>query len=532
MNKNIFIGGAWPYANNSLHLGHLAALLPGDIIARYYRKCGNNVLYVSGTDCHGTPITVRAQQEGVQPEDIALGYHKEFSECFTALGFSYDNYTLTHNPFHENIVKDYIKVLYDKNLLYEKAEPQDYCEHCNQFLSDREIEGKCPICGGLARGDQCEVCLTSLSANDITNKVCKKCGEPVSNKLNTHLFWRLSEFQSSISEYLDLHRNIWRFNAVNETEKYLRNGLVDRAITRQLDWGIDVPIKGFEDKKLYVWIDAVLGYISAGIQFCEENGLDWESFYVDSENLDTYYVHGKDNIPFHTIIFPALILSFDTGFQLPNHIISSEFLNIGDVKIAKSAGNGIAIKDLLKVYSPDTLRYCLISQAPEKKDSNFSLDILEQIHNKNLVGEYGNFVNRNLAFLVKKFNGNIPYGTVDSDIRLQIEEIYFKVGKLIEQGELKSALLTIQELVRFANKYYDSKQPWIQVKEDIDEFYNTTATCISLIANIANLFEPFIPFSSAKVFSFLGIEKRNWSYVSVKSEMTLNNVSILFKKID
>lgn len=531
MKKNIFIGGAWPYANNSLHLGHLAALLPGDVIARYYRKAGANVLYVSGTDCHGTPITVRAQNEGVKPEDIALGYHKEFYECFAALGFSYDNYTLTHNPFHEDIVKDYIKILYDNNLLYEKAEPQDYCEHCNHFLSDREIEGKCPICGGLARGDQCEVCLTSLSANEITEKVCKKCGNPVSSRPNTHLFWRLSAFQDSISDYLEAHRDIWRFNAVNETEKYLRNGLVDRAITRQLDWGIDVPVEGFEDKKLYVWIDAVLGYISAGIQFCEENGLDWKSFYVDSEDLDTYYVHGKDNIPFHTIIFPALLLSLDTGFQLPNHIISSEFLNIGDVKIAKSAGNGIALKDLLKIYDPDTLRYCLISQAPEKKDSNFSIEILEQLHNKSLAGEYGNFVNRNLAFLVKKFDGRIPVGTIHEEVRTRIEKTYSKVGNLIEHGELRAALQYIQELVKFANKYYDSNQPWIQVKEDIVGFGNTTANCIDLIANIANLYEPFIPFSSAKVFSFFGIEHNGWNYVSVESGTILKNVEVLFNRI-
>ncbi len=532
MSKNIFIGGAWPYANNSLHLGHLAALLPGDVIARYYRQHGDKVLYVSGTDCHGTPITIRAQQEGVHPKDIALSYHKEFSACFSALGFSYDNYSLTHSNFHQKVVTDLVSLLYNNGLLYDHIEHQDYCKHCNHFLSDREIEGQCPICGGHAKGDQCDSCLTTLNTADLKHKVCKTCGKPVSTRPNTHLYWSLSKFQDDISKYLEEHKHIWRFNAINETEKYLRDGLRDRAITRQLTWGVDVPIKGFEDKKLYVWIEAVLGYISAGMQYCAENGLDWKSFYVDSDTLDTYYIHGKDNIPFHTIIFPALLLSLKNGFQLPNHIISSEFLNIDDAKISKSAGNGTAVKDLLEKYSPDTLRYCLISQAPERKDTNFSIEILEQLHNKCLAGEYGNFVNRNLAFLVKKFNGIIPNGTVDSAVRTKIEDTYLSVGSLIEKGDLRNALQEIQQLVHFSNKYYDEQQPWIQIKEDVEAFNNTTATCISLIANIANLYEPFIPFSSAKVFSFLGITNHDWNYVSVASGTTLNNVSILFTKID
>ena len=532
MNKNIFIGGAWPYANNSLHLGHLAALLPGDVIARYYRKHGDNVLYVSGTDCHGTPITVRAQQEGVNPESIALGYHKEFSDCFSALGFTYNNYSFTHSDFHQKVVKDLIRILYENDLLYESTEPQDYCEHCNRFLSDREVEGQCPICGGHARGDQCDTCLSPLNPSELKNKTCKICGTPVSSKQNKHLYWKLSNFQNEISEYLKTHKEIWRFNAINETEKYLNNGLRDRAITRQLTWGVDVPINGFEDKKLYVWIEAVLGYISAGIQYCEENGLNWKSFYVDSDNLDTYYIHGKDNIPFHTIIFPALLLSLKNGFQLPNHIISSEFLNINDTKISKSLGNGITVKDLLKSYNADTIRYCLISQAPEKKDANFTIEVLEQFHNKCLAGEYGNFVNRNLAFLVKKFRGIIPEGIVDPDVRTKIEETYILVGDLIAKGELRSAIQEVQKLVHFSNKYYDEHQPWIQIKKDQKAFNNTTATCISLIANIANLYEPFIPFSSAKVFSFFGITNPSWNYVSVAPGTVLNSVSILFSKIE
>lgn len=250
MNKTIFIGGAWPYANNSLHLGHIAALLPGDIIARYYRKNGDSVLYVSGTDCHGTPITLRAKNEGTTPEKIALSFHEEFAKCFEKLNFSYDSYSLTHNEFHAEFVKDVIKKLFESDELYQRVESQDFCETCQHFLSDREIEGTCPICGGHAKGDQCDECLATFDASKLLNKKCKYCGSPVSKHDNVHLYWKLSKYQERISEYVNSHKDLWRFSSTNESLKYLANaGLVDRAITRQLDWGIDVPIRGFEDKK-------------------------------------------------------------------------------------------------------------------------------------------------------------------------------------------------------------------------------------------------------------------------------------------
>lgn len=532
MSKNILIGGAWPYANSSLHLGHIAALLPGDIIARYFRKCGDNVLYVSGTDCHGTPITLRARKEHVSAKEIAERYHEEFKACFEKLGFTFNSYSLTCTEYHKSFVQDCIRFLYDHNLIYEKTESQDYCEHCKTFLSDREVEGTCPVCGGHAKGDQCDDCLSTFNASELLNKVCIECGFPVSRRKNTHLYWKLSEFQDEIEAYVTAHNNLWRFNSLNESYKYLQLGLHDRAITRQLEWGIDVPIEGFADKKIYVWIDAVLGYISTGKKYCEENGLNWEDFYKDSDNLDTYFVHGKDNIPFHTIIYPALLLSLFNDFQLPNHIVSSEFLNINDEKISKSKGNGIAVKDVLEEYPADSIRYCLSSQGPERKDANFTFDILETLHNKFLVGEYGNFVHRNLAFLVKKFKGIVPEGKVDSSVEQLIKGTYVKVGELISQAEFREAIQNIQELVRFSNKYYDEHKPWITVKEDIDAFNATTATCISLIVNIANLYEPFIPYSSEKVFSFFGITNPKWECISVNPGTTLQDVSILFSRFD
>lgn len=530
MKQNIFIGGAWPYANSSLHIGHIAALLPGDVIARYYRKNGDNVLYVSGSDSHGTPITLRSRDEQCKPIDIVNRYHKEFCDCFEKLQFTYDNYTLTCTPYHKDFVKSCIKNIYGNGYLYEKEEQQDFCEHCNQFLSDREIEGTCPICGGNATGDQCDDCMVTFNADELKNKHCKYCGQPISLHTNKHLYWKLSAFQKDIEEFVSSHQDIWRFNAINESKKYLHETLKDRAITRQLEWGIDVPITGFEDKKIYVWIEAVLGYISAGKLYCEQNGLDWNAFYKDS-STKSYYIHGKDNIPFHTIIYPALLLSLNEGYQLPNYIVSSEYLNVNDEKMSKSKGNGVTAKKLIAEYESDTIRYYMISQAPERKDSNFTYELLTQLHNKKLVGEYGNFVNRNLAFLVKKFNGVTPSGNVDKKVKNKIVESYNVVGNLISKGELKSAITKVHELVQFANKYYDDHKPWITVKEDISEFNNTTVTCLDLIINIANLYEPFIPDSSTRVFAFFGNTNNSWEYISVKPFTTLQDVSVLFSRI-
>lgn len=528
----VFIGGAWPYANNSLHVGHIAALLPGDIIARYYRKTGDEVLYVSGTDAHGTPITVRAKQEGIHPSQISLKYHKEFNECFKALQFSYDIYSCTCDEYHKAKAFEYVRQIIDNGYVYEAEEEQDFCESCNQFLSDREIEGICPICGGSAKGDQCDCCNATFNSKELKNKKCKYCSHEVSSKSNKHLYWKLSEFQTQISELVKNSEGIWRNNAINGSHKFLDTGLRDRALTRQLDWGVDVPKVGYEDKRIYVWVEAVLGYLTTTQKYCEEHGLNWEDFAKNNDELVSYYIHGKDNIPFHTIIFPALLLSLEANFKLPQYIISSEYLNVDNEKISKSKGNGVTAKELIAKYDSDTIRYYMVAQAPEKKDSNFSYESLIQHHNKYLVGVYGNFVNRNLAYLVKKFGGIIPNGNMDDEIERKIIETYAQVGDFIRRGELRSAIGLVTELAQYANHYYDEKKPWIQVKEDIEQFNNTTYTCLNLIANLANLYAPFIPKSSQKVFDFLGLDIAKWEYVKVAPGTKLNNVGILFSRIE
>lgn len=531
MKRNIFVGGAWPYANNSLHVGHLAALLPGDVIARYYRQNGDNVIYVSGTDSHGTPITVRAKKEGVSPESIAQTYHKEFKKNFEDLDFSYDLYTSTMTKYHEDLVKKYLIQINDNGYIYKKEDLQDYCPECENFLSDREIIGVCPHCGGLAKGDQCDNCLATLNAKEVLDKKCSICHSRTILKPNTHLYFALSKFEDKLKNLIDIRQGQWRANAINETNKFLSMGLIDRAITRQLDWGIDVPFKGFEDKKIYVWIEAVLGYLTAGQKVAEERGIDFKKFMTDSDTL-TYYSHGKDNIPFHTYIFPSLLMAIDEKLKLPDYIISCEYVNMNDEKMSKSKGNLISVNELIKLFPKDSIRYYMIANGPETKDINFSLNDFIQIHNKFMVGVFGNFVNRNLSYLNKKFDGNIPNGVVAPEIQKLTRETYNKVGKLIEQGKLRQAIEMAMSYVSAGNKYYDEQKPWIQVIENIDGFNDTTYTCVYMMANMSNLFAPFMPTTCAKIKQKLALDETyEWHEIQIGNNLKVENNDLLFERL-
>ncbi|OPJ62922.1 methionine--tRNA ligase [Clostridium oryzae] len=525
---SIFIGGAWPYANGSLHLGHVTALLPGDILARYYRSKGEDVLYVSGSDCHGTPISIRAKKEGVEPKDIAHKYHEEFADCFNKLGFTYDLYTRTDDQFHKEEVKRIFTLLYENGYIYEKEQKQLFCANCNQFLPDRFVEGICPHCGSKARGDQCDNCSTLLDPLELKERRCKNCGnEPVVRKTK-QLFFKLSAFQKILEEYLNSAKG-WRLNAINMTERYLKEGLRDRAVSRDLPWGIDIPIKGFEDKKLYVWVDAVLGYLTASKHWAQINNKDWKKFWNNSSFA--YYVHGKDNIPFHTIILPAL-LKGAKDYKLPDKIISSEYLTIEGKKLSTSNNWAVWVKDMLQNYNPDAIRYFLIINAPEKRDTDFSWREFVNSNNGELVGAYGNLVNRTLVFIQKYFNNTIPEGNINENILNELTLMYKKCGEKIESGEFKSALEDIFEFVRSMNKYFDAQKPWITVKEDVASCGNVIYNCTEAIANLSNLLEPFLPFSSFKVRRWIGVREASWSYVKAKANQKIEDTRILFDRID
>lgn len=526
--RDILIGGAWPYANGSLHLGHIAGLLPGDVLARYHRACGDNVYFVSGSDCHGTPVAIRAKQEGKSPQEISDFYHEEFTDCFEKLGFSYDLYTKTSGEAHKSFVKKFHEQLYQSDYVYEKETPQAYCEECSTFLADRFVTGICPKCGKEARGDQCDHCGTVLEPENLKLPICAVCGKPVSFRKSRHLYIAISKLEKELREFVDDSLK-WRKNAISFSNRYLDEGLRDRALTRDLEWGIEVPRDGYEEKTIYIWAENVLGYLSASNTVAEYRGDDYRRIW--GENAKHYYVHGKDNIPFHTIILPALLIANRDGWHLPDQIVSSEYLTLEGRKISTSQNYAIWVKDILRTYDADSLRYYLLANGPEKKDADFSWREYVNSHNGELLGAYGNFVNRSLSFIKKYWNGVVPEGEIDPEICVQIEELFASTGKLIENGALKDAINGIFEFVRNANKYFDTQSPWLTRVSDEKTCKNTLFQCIQIIANLAVLLYPFLPFSSQKVCNWLQID-HTWKKQEVPGGYLLPEIQILYERLD
>ena len=525
--KNVLIGGAWPYANNSLHLGHLAALISGDFLKRYHELLGDNVIYVSGTDCHGTPITERAKKEGVSPKDISERYHNQFKDIFEKMEFSYDLYSKTTDDYHKEHVKKMFLRMYEEGYIYPKESDQPYCEHCKKFESDRELQITCPKCNNVTKGDQCD-CGYVPTEEDLIGAVCRECGNKTVQKSNKHLYLALSKLQDKVKEYAENNQDNWRVASKNETQKYLNEGLRDRAVTRDLDWGIDIPLEGFEDKKMYVWIEAVLGYLTTTQKYCEENGLDWEKFWKEGNNNKMYMCHGKDNITFHTIILPALLIAMNENFHLPDTMVATQYLNINSEKISKSKGNAITVSEIVEKYSRESLRYYMLAYGPENKDVDFTLEGYINVHNSDIVNKFGNFVNRTLRF---KGITSIPYASMNEQVTNEINKTYEEVSDLIEKLEIRKACNRIMELIEFGNKYYDERKPWIQKKEDESEFNNTIYTCANLIANLSNLIEPIMPETSRKIREYLNIEKPEWKTVIINNEIDLKEIEPLFERI-
>lgn len=528
MRRTILIGGAWPYANGSLHIGHIAALLPGDVLARYHRAYGDQVYFVSGSDCHGTPVAVRAKKEGRAPQEISDFYHEEFMQCFEKLGFSYDCYTKTSDERHKQFVREFHARLYQNDLVYEKETPQAYCEHCQSFLADRFVIGICPKCGKETRGDQCDDCGTVLEPENLLWPVCAVCGSQVTFRKSRHLYIAISKLEKELRALVD-HADSWRKNAVAFTNRYIDEGLRDRALTRDLEWGIDVPFDGYGDKTIYIWAENVLGYLSASKCVAEDRGSDFRELW--GEHAKHYYVHGKDNIPFHTIILPALLIANGGGWHLPDQIVSSEYLTLEGRKISTSQNYAIWVKDIVDRYDPDSIRYFFLANGPEKKDADFSWREYVNSHNGELLGAYGNFVNRSLSFVRKYWNGVVPDGSMDPEIYLKIENLYRATGSFIEKGAFKDAVNGIFAFVRWANKYFDTETPWITRTSDQDVCQNTLYQCVQIIANLAVLLNPFLPFSSEKIRSWLSLDER-WQVHEVQGGYILPEIQILFQRID
>lgn len=527
---SIFIGGAWPYANGSLHLGHIAALLPGDLLARYYRQQGQQVLYVSGSDCNGTPISIRAAAENTTVEAIANHFHEEFTICFKQLGFTYDLYTRTDTPHHHKSVQDIFLTLLENDHLFKKKIEQAYCEFDARFLPDRFVEGICPVCGAKARGDQCDNCSTVLDATELIDATCKLCGNPPTFKETEHFYMRFSSFQKDLEQLVSKAKagQSWRENAIHLTERYLSEGVRDRAVTRDLPNGVPVPVAGFENKKIYVWIEAVAGYLTASQQWGKLNQTDYTQFWQAQTNA--YYVHGKDNIPFHSVIWPAVLMGINNP-SLPTHIVSNEYLTLEKRKLSTSQNWAVWVPYILENYHPDSLRYFLTINAPENRDTDFSWREFIYSHNSELLGAFGNLINRTFKFIEKSFESVIPEGVIDAEIQQQTKELYSTIATLMKITKFKEALETIFEYIRSANKYFDSQQPWLQIKSEPQNAANTLRTCCYISANLAQLLEPFLPFSAEKIRAMLQETHISWEETT-RLPIQLTAVEPLFERID
>ena len=474
MGERIFIGVAWPYANGFLHLGHIAGVyLPADIFARYHRMIGNEVLMVSGSDQHGTPITIKAEQEGKKPGQIAARYHQQFLVSWQKLGISFDLFTTTGTANHAGVTHDIFLTLLDKGYIYRAIVSQPYCPHCQRFLPDRYIEGTCPYCNSSgARGDQCDECGKPLSPAELIDLRCRLCGTTPEFRDSEHFFLKLTAFNDRLLTWVKRQTH-WRPNVLNFTARYLEDGLKDRAITRDINWGVPVPIDGFENKRIYVWFEAVIGYLSAAKEWAKSSGDEekWRSFWQDGM-AKVYNFIGKDNIPFHTIIWPAMLMGYG-GLNLPYDVPANEFLTIEGKKLSTSHNWAVWLPDYLSRYDPDPLRYILSINMPETGDADFSWREFVRRNNDELVATYGNLVHRVLTFVYRNFNGCVPtcedIGVSNkaeieqrppSELEVNSSTMLNSVGAELAKCHFKFALTQAMSIAHQTNRYLDEKSPW------------------------------------------------------------------------
>ena len=511
MPRRILVAAAWPYANGSLHLGHLAGCyLPADIFARYHRLKGNEVLMISGSDQHGTPITIRAEQEGLTPQEVVDRYHAEFQRSWQQMGISFDLFTTTGTDNHREVVHDIFRTLRDKGYIYTDTMLLPYCPTCSRFLPDRYIEGTCPHCGNVdARGDQCDSCGRTLNPDDLGEARCRICGTNPQFTESEHFFLRLSAFEQPLLEWVREQRH-WRPNVLNFTTAYLEDGLKDRAISRDIAWGVPIPLDGYGSKRIYVWFEAVIGYLSASIEWSRQQQQPdrWEAFWKDPE-AETYYFIGKDNIPFHTIIWPAMLKGYG-GLNLPYNVPANEFLSLEARQFSTSRDWAVWVPDYLERYDPDPLRYCLSINMPETGDTDFSWAEFVRRNNVELVATYGNLVNRVLTFTYRNFEGKVPTpSSLDSQSQQLLDEASAtlrEVDASLSECRFRASITRGMALARAANRYLDAKAPWNALKTDRSGTATTLWVTLSVINCLKLVLYPFLPFSSQELHRMLGFD--------------------------
>ena len=536
--KNILVCVAWPYVNGPPHLGHIAGMsIPADIFARYNRLVGNNVAMVSGSDMHGTPVTLLANDLGVTPEEISKKYHDIWSKSLKEMNFQYDLYTHTHTENHMKIVKDIFQILLEKKLLEIREQLMPFSVTENIFLSDRLVEGECPNGDNdKARGDQCDVCGRTLDPTDLGNIRSKRDGSIPEFRKTSHFFLRLSKLENEIRDWLQSKKD-WRQNVKNQSLSFINEGLKDRAITRDLSWGVDIPVDGWEEKKIYVWFEAVLGYLSATVELFKntKNPEMWKEFW-ENENSESYYFQGKDNIPFHAIILPAILLGVENK-NLPTEVVANEYLNFSGKEFSKSRNWAVWLPDFLEKYSADSLRYYLTSIMPETSDSDFTWEGYVSSNNNELVANLGNFIHRILTMSHKNFDGKIPKFESESESTKEIIErcnnAIKEVGTSISKRRFREALNNLMALSKFGNQFLDKNEPWKKMKENKNEAGEILGQSIIIINAISCILEPFLPESSQKLQKILFGETINeWKLILPKPGTPFEKPIPLFEKLD
>ena len=544
--ERIFIAVAWPYANGPLHLGHIAGCyLSADIFARYHRMKGNDVLMVSGSDTHGTPITIRADQEGITPQEVVERYHAMFLEAWQKLGITFDLFTTTNTANHEKVVHDVFKTLHDKGYIYTADMLLAYCAQCVRYLPDRYVEGTCPYCQNpRARGDQCDACGRTLDPQELVEPRCSICGATPEFRESEHFFLKLSAFEKPLLEWVEKQTH-WRPNVLNFTRRFLQDGLKDRSISRDLTWGVPLPMDGYDSKRIYVWFEAVIGYLSAAVEWAEKNGKPdaWEDFWKDPATKSYYFI-GKDNIPFHSIIWPAILMAYGHGLNLPYDVPANEFLSLEGQKFSTSQNWAVWLPDYLERYDPDPLRYLLSINMPESGDSDFSWAEFVRRNNDELVATYGNLVNRVLSFTYRNFDGKVPgvqsLDEVDEGLLRAARETMDSVDDSLYNCRFKAAITRAFGLAQEANRYLDTKAPWKTIKEDRDQAGASLTVAMQAINCLKTILYPFMPFSSQKVHEFLGldgpVEEGAWDFDSIvgqiKAGADLRQPAPLYTKLD
>ncbi len=549
MNEHILVCVAWPYAKSSTHVGQVAgAYLPADTFARYHRMAGNRVLMVSGSDEHGTPILVDAERQGITPREFVTHYHRQICEVWEKLGMSWDLYTETGTSNHYRITQDFFLTLYEKGYIFKDSMQSAYCPTDRRFLPDRYVEGTCPNCGYTgARGDQCDNCGHTLDPIDLIDPKCRLCGSKDSKlemRMTDHFFLDLPKLQEPLQQWLSEGKEFWRPNTLAFAMNWLKDGLRPRAITRDLDWGVPIPLEGYEDKRIYVWFDAVIGYYSATVEWAEKQGTPeaWKTWWVPGQTdppAKPYYFIGKDNIPFHTIIWPAMLIGYGNR-NLTYDVPANEFMTMSGAKASSSRGNVIWTRDVLEQYGADTLRYYLSATAPEGRDTDFTFDEMLRRNNDELVAAYGNAVHRTLTFLQSKFEGVVPQPqtlrNADREILAEVERGFEQVGRSIESCHFKDGLNAAMAVARAANRYLDEQAPWKQIKTDREAAGTSIYVMLQIISGLRILLCPYLPFSSQKLHGYLGFEgdvsKEHWQPQEVPAGTKLPVPTPLFPKLD